>query len=320
MAARLMSIAPSLVAALATFGIIFAQALGASAARADTPTEDAAARDRQRAAASFDDGVARFGRAEFEAAARAFLEADRLAPSERAIVNAITAARRAGDHLLVAQAAERAIARGDALVPAREALAEATTRLARLELTCDTAPCVLSIDGAVAGASVEYTLPGTHHVEAVGSEGARADERLSCIAGATYRVALHPTKAGPVAPTSPPPVPVLTPTAPIADSPGVPRAVFFVGVGATALLVGLTTWSGLDALAAKRALPSEPEQAQNDAVLGRARRTDVLLGGAALAGAGTAVLGLWFVKWSGSVAAGVAPVAGGSVLVAHGVF
>jgi hypothetical protein len=102
---------------------------------------------------------------------------------------------------------------------------------------------------------------------------------------------------------------------------GVPRSFFFAGTGVTALLTGLTIWSGVDALAGKHALPSEPEQAQNDAVLGRARRTDVLLAGAALAGIGSAVLGIWFVDWRGSrAAAGISPVPGGATFTARGGF
>src|SRR5262245_36216833 len=84
--------------------------------------EDPQASQRQRAAAAFDDAVAKFNRAEFAEAARRFLEADALAPNAGAITNAIAAARRANEHLLVARAAERAIARGDALVEARAAL------------------------------------------------------------------------------------------------------------------------------------------------------------------------------------------------------
>src|SRR6185369_13229320 len=98
----------------------------------------------------------------------AFLEADRLAPSTQAITNAIAAARRANDHLLVMRAAERAIARGDALTRAREALSEAAGKLARLELGCEATPCSLSVDGEPSPPGSRYMLPGAHRIRAEG--------------------------------------------------------------------------------------------------------------------------------------------------------
>src|SRR5580704_9683553 len=166
--------------------LVLASALMAPAARADP-----GASDRQRAAAAFDEGVTRYDHAEFAEAARAFLEADRLSPSAVALSNAIGAAKRAGDNLLVARTAEKAIARGDAVVEARAALADAATRLARLELGCEATPCALTLDGeGVDGAA--YVLPGTHRIEARGQGDAAAEERVVTVAGATYRISLHP--------------------------------------------------------------------------------------------------------------------------------
>jgi hypothetical protein len=288
--------------------MVTAAALGAWLLAAPAAAEPTAA-DRQRAASAFDAALIKFNNAEFAEAARGFFEADRLAPNLTAITNAITAARRASDHLLVARAAERAIARGEAVVAAREALAEAATRLARLELSCDAAPCAIDLDGApVEGGS--YVLPGTHLVAARGPGGAVAEERVIAMAGATYRLALHPV-AGP----APRPVEPIEPA-----RSGLPRAVFFTGLGASALLVGITAWSGADALSSKHALPAAPTQAQEDAVLARARRTDFLLAGAAVAAVVTTVIGARFTSWGGRVSAGVAPVAGGAALIAGGRF
>ena len=137
-------------------------------AHADEPRAD----EKQRAAAAFDDGVAKYKRAEYAAAARSFLVADGLAPSELAITNAIAAGRKANDHLLVARAAEKAIARGQALGPAREALVEAGTRLSRIELGCDAPACALTLDGEAVRIGIEYVLPGTHEVVASAAGGA----------------------------------------------------------------------------------------------------------------------------------------------------
>src|SRR5262249_53951524 len=153
------------------------------------------AADRRAAAAAFDDAVAKYNRADFAAAARAFLEADRLLPSTVAITNAIAAARRANEHLLVARAAERAIARGGARGRARSALVDAAAHLARLEISCDAAPCTLALDGAPAAEGATYVLPGTHRIEAHGAAPASAEEAVVCMAGATYRIALHPHAA-----------------------------------------------------------------------------------------------------------------------------
>lgn len=275
----------------------------AAPARAGEPS----AADKQRAAAAFDEAVGRFNRAEFAEAARGFFGADRLAPSPTAITNAIAAARKASDHLLVARAAERAIARGDALVEARAALAEAATRLARLDLSCEATPCAMTLDGETVAAGTAWALPGTHRIAAKAAS-ASAEEHVACSAGARYRIALRPKAE------APPP----KPTAPA--SKGIHRAVFFVGLGVTAVLAGATIGSGVDAMARKRALPKdEAEQAQIDDVLGRARRTDFLLLGAGLAAVGTAVLGVWWTDWKG-VRATAAVVPGGAAITASGTF
>ena len=125
-----------------------------------------------------------------------------------------------------------------------------------------------------------------------GAAGSLDSEQVHCVAGATYQIVLHPVAAKGAPPPPPPPPPPLRP-----PSRGLHRAVFFSGLGATAVLGGLTIWSGLDAIQAKKALPAVPEQSQNDAVLGKARRSDFLLGGALLAGAGTALVCLLFTDW-----------------------
>src|SRR5262252_6073533 len=105
----------------------------------------------------------------------------------------------------------------------------------------------------------------------------------------------------PAAPPAPPPAPASTPppaappapppAAPPAPPPaptpqGLPSGVFFAGLGVTAVLGGVTIWSGVDAIRAKDAL-HEPMKADEDDVRARARRTDYLLLGAGLAGLAT---------------------------------
>src|SRR5262249_13525514 len=117
-----------------------------SPAFADEPKSDRAA-----AAQAFDDAVKQFERADYAAAARSFLRAHELEPSTDALHNAIAAARKANDHLLVATAAERAIGRPgereELVTEAREALTLAARNLARIDLSCDPLPCTLVLDG-----------------------------------------------------------------------------------------------------------------------------------------------------------------------------
>jgi hypothetical protein len=108
------------------------------------------------------------------------------------------------------------------------------------------------------------------------------------------------TKAAPVASEAPsvtaaprPPAEQARPT-PRATEGGeqTPRApvLLYASAGATTVLAGLTIWSGFDTLAARRRLPGS--QADNDAVMARAHRTDALLAGTAVLVGLTVVLGV----------------------------
>jgi hypothetical protein len=99
--------------------------------------------------------------------------------------------------------------------------------------------------------------------------------------------------------------------------------VFIAGAAVTAVLAGVTVWSGIDALQARHALPAAPDQPQEDDVLARARRTDFFLLGAGVAGVASAVLGAALTDWRGGSAratALVVPVPGGASLAVGGRF
>src|SRR5439155_7359357 len=78
---------------------------------------------------------------------------------------------------------------------AREALSDASTRLALVELSCDVDPCTLALDGARVPAGRVRIVPGTHDFVATMKDGAHADEHVNAVAGATYRLAMHPKTA-----------------------------------------------------------------------------------------------------------------------------
>ena len=88
---------------------------------------------------------------------------------------------------------------------------------------------------------------------------------------------------------------------------------FFAAAGTTAVLTGLTIWSGLDTQHAftsyEQQLPNL-SQAEADRRVSeghaRERRTNLLLPGSLLGAAGSAVLGLWFVDFGGGQRAHVA--------------
>lgn len=274
---------------------------------------------RARAASLYDQGVAAFAKAEYGIAARAFLEADGIAPSPQAITNAIAAARKANDHLLVAQAAERAIARGDAVTAAREALVEAATKLARLEVSCELRGCSAALDGEPIPLGTTWALPGTHRMTATGATAELvAEETLVCVAGATYRVSLRATPPPRAPAAAPAPAVIVTPAP--ASAAGLPREWLYAGIGLTVALAAVTTWSGLDTLGARDALSPEPSQDALDDVLARAHRTDALLVGTGVAALGAVLLGVYTGDDDAPARPAVAPVAGGLTALVTGTF
>jgi hypothetical protein len=301
---------------------------GASPALGQQPS----ASTRSKAAEHYDRGVEHFERAEYAAAVREFLAADELVPSADALNSAIAAARRSNDHLLVLRASQRAIAR-ESVDPklaagAREALAEASRHLARIEASCEPAPCALELDGEPIPPGTNYALPGTHTIVAKAEGRQASEERLAMAAGASYRVALtlkavgdaaSPTPAPAVAPAETKPT---APPTPDKHSPApseqehkerpLPPVVFYAGAGVTGVLL-ILTWSGFDTLSARDDLPERPTRDQIDDVEGRITRTDVLLVSTLLAGAATGYAGIALVNWNGKSGArvGVAPIAGG---------
>ncbi|MBK7585801.1 MAG: hypothetical protein IPI67_37145 [Myxococcales bacterium] len=135
-----------------------------------------------------------YERADYANAAQAFLRADKLAPSEDALRNAIAAGRKASDHLLVARASRRAIERqttgAELLAAAREALSQAAPHLGRLQLSCEPAPCELRVDEELAPAGEHWVLPGTRRIVAR-HEKQREVRELVLEPGATYRIVLR---------------------------------------------------------------------------------------------------------------------------------
>lgn len=302
---------------------------------------------REDAARQFDVGVYLFDKAEYSAAVQAFLKADDLSPSSDAIANAIAAARRSNDHLLVVQAAERGIARAAAdpalAEKARLALAESAPHLSRLTLDCDPKPCEVLFDGATVDTRSHYVLPGTHRMNATGAEQSHAEEVQTLIPGTTYRIVLHPHVEGqPQSPTEvlaePHPSSFPAPNSNSSTTPaeqhgdatadtvsserkGLSPVWFYVGAGVTGVLAGATIWSGIDTVVFRGKLGDRAPASDIDQLKSKRLRTDILLTGSVIAGAATGYLGLFVVDWKGShTETALLPVPGGTLLTARGRF
>jgi hypothetical protein len=204
---------------------------------------------------------------------------------------------------------------------ATQALSRVTFRLS------DPSRESVELDGALVRLAAESELsldPGMHRVRVISGSSIVLDQELELSPGERVElrvgersrridVVVVPDATQPkpaVAPAPPPPRPPAP--APAKLSP----VWFYAGAGATVALTGLTVWSGLDTRSAfsdyERDLP-RLTQAQADARVsnGHARelRTNLLLTGSLLCGAGSAVLGIWFVDFGSHSRAriGIAP-------------
>ena len=187
---------------------------------------------------------------------------------------------------------------------AAQALARVTFRLS------DPTRERIELDGAavqLADASALSLDPGTHHVRVISGSSVVLDQELELSPGERVELrvgersrridvvvvpdATHPKPAD----KSPAPAPAPAKLSPVW---------FYASVGATVALTGVTVWSGLDTRSAldkyERDLP-HLDQAQADERVrnghSRELRTNLLLTGSLLCGAGTAVLGIWFVDF-----------------------
>jgi hypothetical protein len=286
---------------------------------------------KARAAALFDQGVRQFAKAQYADAARSFLSADEALPSSQALTNAIDAALRADEPLIVARTANRALARPnvdqDAVQAAHAALAEVTPRLARVDVECEPDTCAIRIDGNASPSGVSYVLPGVHEIMGQAEQHAPFGLEITCSAGSLCRVAMQLVPLSTPAPLSPapPPADVAPPPAP-ADEPAgfrehLPMSVFVGSAALTATFGALTIWSGLKANAARDLYDERSAKYDPDEVTRLARRTDIFLGTAIVCAAATAATGLWWVQWGGGQRATLAArPEGGATLVAEGRF
>lgn len=269
--------------------------------------------ERIRAAAEeFDAGRRAFKLKDYETAASHFENADRDAPLPEALRNAIRARFEAKQlaraATLSAQALERYPKDKVTMKLAKQVLAAADKELYRLELLC-TPACTLLIDTKLATQgesekSVVFIEPGTHSVLAAWSGERSVGEQVIAVAGESRSLSFTapPEKPKVVEPPPEPPKPVEPPPAPPS---GMPKVVFYSALGATAVLGGVSLWSGLD----MRSSPGH-DKVRRDCVgqgeecptyqegLSKQRRTNVLLAVSGVAAVATGVIGVFFTDWS----------------------
>ncbi len=174
----------------------------------------------------------------------------------------------------------------------------------------------VELDGAavrLAGESELSIDPGAHHVRVISGSSIVLDQELELSPGERVELrvgersrridvvvvpdAQHPKPAAKPAEKPRPPPPPPAKLSPVW---------FYAGAGTTLALTGLTVWSGLDTQSAlskyERDLP-HLDQAQADARVrsghSRELRTNLLLTGSLLCGAGSALVGIWFVDFGG---------------------
>ncbi|MDF3067590.1 MAG: hypothetical protein K0R38_3191 [Polyangiaceae bacterium] len=199
----------------------------------------------------------------------------------------------------------------------------------------------VELDGAAVDVAAGGELaidPGTHHVRVVSNSSVVLDQDLDLSPGErvelrvgerSRRIDVVVVPDAPAATAQPSATaaatlaPIAAPTS--ADTGKLSPTWFYMGVGATVALGGLTLWSGLDTTSAhdayERDLPRLTQKEADERVSdghSRELRTNLLLAGSLVAGAGTAVLGLWFTDFAGKrrTAIGLAP----GVLMVSGQF
>jgi hypothetical protein len=285
--------------------------------------------DRLKAAAEeFDAGRRSYKIKDFENAAVHFENADRDAPSPEALQSAVRARKEAGHTARAATLSALALSRYPADKPlgdyARQVLSESERLLYRVAVACSP-DCTIIVDNKVmpfpeSANSVVYLDPGPHALIAGWSNNRHKNADVTAIAGGANRLSfVAPPLEKPAPPPADPasPATAADPATPPAEGDGgqekpkksgLPPTVFYVGAGVTAVLGGVTIWSGIDTMnnpGTQRVSDECPKgQPITDCPtyqlgLDHERRTNILIAATSVVGVTTAVIGLFFTNWGG---------------------
>lgn len=292
---------------------------------------------QQSAAVEFDAGVEHFEQGRYEAATQAFLRAHELVSSRDALVNALVSAERASSPPLAAEVAtqvlESTVADAPLRTTAQSMLEQALPSVVRLHLSCAPAPCELRLGDREIRTGRHFVNPGTYRLRASSQQTDRHQERDAPFeAGTEYQIAFDLTTSTEETPTPPPA------SEPSRASPPIESEVFrdeatesllvgkatisYVAVAATVVLVGATTWSGLDTLHYRRTLQDSASREEVDRVHAKVRRTDFILGASVASALATTAWILWGtdIRTGANPNLDVAFHSGGATLSAKGSF
>ena len=276
------------------------------------------------AAEAFDKGREAYKSEDYVEAAEQFEKADSNAPSPAALELAIRARDKAGELDRAATLMSLALRRhpGDEnlLKIASDLSKRAGAALYELTATCDQ-PCDLTVGGKIVHGGPEterllYIQPGTLTVRAGWSDNRSDSKQIQAEAGGKGEVSfVAPATAATKSMAKEPDEPAaVTPAAPVSEQPvdgggkssGWSPTVFFVGAGLTAVLGGVTVWSGLDTVnnpGADRVKNECGTQGESCALyqegLSKQRRTNVLIGVTGGVGLATILVGVLATDWSG---------------------
>jgi hypothetical protein len=280
------------------------------------------------AAEAFDRGREAYKAEEYVEAAEQFEKADNSAPSSAAIELAIRARDKAGEMdraaTLLALALKRHPHDANLIKLGSDLDRRVRGELFQLNANCDT-PCDLTVGGKIVHGPPDtqrtlFVVPGALTVRAGWSDNRSEAKQIQAEKGGSGELTfITPTtpaganmakeRTDPVAP------PVADPAATrdegaLKKSSGWPPTIFFVGAGLTAVVGGITVWSGIDTVNNPGADKVEEEcrgQGESCALyqegLSKQRRTNVLIGVTAGLGVATLVVGLFATDWSGGKSA-----------------
>ncbi len=282
--------------------------------------QDAAPTPEQvkKAAEAFDLGKRAFKDEEFDDAAAQFEAADRHAPNAAALNLAMVSREKAEQLDRAATLAELAKARhpdDKKLVKhADSILAAASKQLHRVTVRCDAA-CDVVVGtrlqhGGPQQDRVVFLPPGAHSIRAGWSDDRAETRKVTATAGGTSEVSFEqppvPVAEEPDDEDEPEAEPKPRPVASVDESSGWSPAVFWVTASATAVLAGVTAWSGVDT----QSNPG-PDTVREKCIglgescpeyqdgLSRQSRTNVLAGVTGVFAVGTIVIGAALTDWGG---------------------
>ena len=279
------------------------------------------------AAEEFDAGRRAFKVKDFENAAVHFENADRDAPSPQALESAMRARKEAGQLARAATLGAWGMARhpNDKTFNdyAKQLLADADKTLHRVSIGCQP-DCTVVVDNKVmpfpeSASATVYLEPGAHAVVATWSNNRHRNSDVNAVPGGNSKLVFNAASPDKGAGTDTPSGshdPGTGNAEPQADrgadddkKGGLPPLVFYIGLATTAVLGGVTTWSGIHTLnnpgkdrIDQCVAPQCDKTPLVEEGLANQTRTNVLLGVTGVVAVTTGVVALFFTNWGGDTA------------------